>query len=50
MGRGSNLTKRRQGGDLMEGNSRDPLHLRVRELWVRVVVRPIIAQDRKSVV
>ena len=22
------------GGDLMEGNPRDPLHLRVRELWV----------------
>jgi hypothetical protein len=28
----------------MEGNPRDPSHLRVRELWVRVVVRPIIAQ------
>jgi hypothetical protein len=32
------------GGDLMEGNPRDPSHLRVQELWVRVVVRPIIAQ------
>ena len=32
-------------GDLMEeGNPRDPSHLRVRELWVQVVVRPIIAQ------
>ena len=30
------------GGDLMEGNPRDPSHLRVRELWVRVVVRPLL--------
>ena len=30
--------------DLMEENFRDPSHLRVRELWVRIVVRPIIAQ------
>ena len=30
-------------GDLMEGNPRDSSHLRVRKLWVRVVVRPIIA-------
>ena len=26
----------------MEGNPRDPSHLRVRELWVRVVVRPLL--------
>jgi hypothetical protein len=32
------------GGDLMEENPCDPSHLRVRELWVRVVVRPIISQ------
>jgi hypothetical protein len=32
----------------MEGNPRDPSHLRVRELWVRVVVRPIIAQSGLS--
>ena len=30
--------------DLMEKNSCDPSHLRVRELWVRVVVCSIIAQ------
>ena len=28
----------------MVENSRNPSHLRVRELWVRVVVSPIIAQ------
>ena len=28
----------------MEGNSHDPSHLQVRELWIRVVVRPIITQ------
>ena len=32
------------GGDLMEGNPCDPSHLRVRELWIWVVIRPIIAQ------
>jgi hypothetical protein len=28
----------------MERNSRDPSHLRVRELWIWIVIRPIIAQ------
>ena len=32
------------GGDLMEGNPHDLSHLRVRELWVRIVVCLIIAQ------
>ena len=32
------------GGDLMKGNPRDPSHLQVRELWVRIVIRLIIAQ------
>jgi hypothetical protein len=32
------------GGDLMEGNPRDPSYLRVRELWIWIVIRPIIAQ------
>jgi hypothetical protein len=29
----------------MEGNPRDPSHLRVRKLWVRVVVRPYYCPD-----
>ena len=31
-------------GDLMIKNLRDPSHLRVREIWVRVVINPIIVQ------
>ena len=42
--RGSNPTTAIRGGDLMVGNPRDPSHLQIRELWVRVVVSPIIAQ------
>ena len=30
------------GGDLIVGNPRDPSHLRIRELWIRVVVSPTI--------
>ena len=33
-----------QESDLMEGNPRNPSHLRVRELLVRVIVHLIIAQ------
>jgi hypothetical protein len=39
-----NLTTSVWGGDLMVGNPRDLSHLRVRELWVQVVVSPIIIQ------
>ena len=39
-----NLTTAVWGGDLMVGNPRDLSHLRVRELWVRVVVSPIISR------
>jgi hypothetical protein len=38
VGRDSNPTTAVWGGDLMVGNPRDPSHLRVRELWFRVVV------------
>jgi hypothetical protein len=41
---GSNLTTAVWGSDLMVKNPRDPSHLRIRELWVRVVVSLIIAQ------
>ena len=44
VGRSSNLTTALWGGDLMVGNPCDPLHLRVWELWVRIVVSHIIAQ------
>ncbi len=44
VGRGSNPITAFWGSDLMVGNLRDPSHLQVRELWVRVVVSPIIAQ------
>ena len=40
VGRSSNPTTAVWGGDLMVGNSRDPSHLRVRELCFRVVVSP----------
>ncbi len=43
VGRGSNPTIAVWGGDLMIGNPRDLSHLRVRELWVRVIVSLIIA-------
>ena len=44
VGRGSNPTTVIWEGDLIVGNFRDPSHLRIWELWVRVVVSPIIAQ------
>jgi hypothetical protein len=44
VGRGLNPTIAVWGGDLMIGNPRELSHLRVRELWVRVIVSPIIAQ------
>ena len=44
VGRGSNSTTVVWESDLIVGKPRDPSHLRVRELWVRVVVSPIITQ------
>jgi hypothetical protein len=42
VGKGSSPTIAIWGDDLIVGNPCDPSHLRVRELWVRVVISPII--------
>ena len=42
VGRDLNLTIAVWRGDLIVGNPRDPSHLRIRELWIRVVVSPTI--------
>ena len=42
VGRDLNPTITVWGGDLIVGNPRDPSHLRIQELWIRVVVSPTI--------